>query len=72
VTRSDLHRRAHAIATFLLDFVVGDDWRVGAGVVAAVVLTWLLHLAGVAAWWCLPVAVLALLAASVRRAARHP
>jgi len=41
------------------DFVVGDDWR-----------TPLLAHAGVQAWWVMPPAVIALLALSIRRAAR--
>ena len=49
---------------FLWEFVVGDDPFVAAGVVVALVLT-----AAVEVWWLLPVAVLVLLYASLRRAA---
>jgi hypothetical protein len=52
------------------DFVVGDDWRTALGVVLALGLTALVAQAGVSAWWVMPVAVLALLALSIRRAAR--
>ena len=52
------------------EFVVGDDWRTAAGVVAALALTALIAWAGVAAWWVMPVAVLVLLALSLRRALR--
>jgi hypothetical protein len=53
------------------DFVVGDDWLTAAGVVAALVLTALVaHHTKLAAWWVMPVAVVALLAASLRRARR--
>jgi hypothetical protein len=52
------------------DFVVGDDWVTAIGVVAALGLTALIAGAGVAAWWVMPVTVIALLALSVRRAAR--
>jgi hypothetical protein len=52
------------------DFVVGDDWVTALGVVAALGLTALIAAAGGAAWWVMPVAVIALLALSVRRAAR--
>jgi hypothetical protein len=50
------------------DFVVGDDWRVAAGVVAAIGLTALVATSSIAAWWVLPLAVVALLADSLRRA----
>lgn len=52
------------------DFVVGDDWRAAVGVVLALALTALLAGAGISAWWVMPVAVLVLLAQSIRRAAR--
>ncbi len=57
------------LPAFLWDFVIGDDWRVAAGVVVAIGLTAIVAGAGVAAWWILPVAVAALLAYSVWRAA---
>jgi len=59
-----------AFARFWWDFVVGDDWRVAAGLAVALTLTWLLEHEGVAAWWLLPVAVGLVLAESVRREAR--
>jgi hypothetical protein len=49
------------------EFVVGDDWRTAAGVVVALAVTALLASAGVAAWWVMPLAVLGLLALSLRR-----
>jgi hypothetical protein len=52
------------------DFVVGDDWVAALGVVAALGLTAIVAAAGAAAWWVMPIAVVALLALSVRRAAR--
>jgi hypothetical protein len=55
---------------FWWDFVVGDDWRVAAGLAVAFGLTWLLEDQGVSAWWLLPLAVALLLADSVRREAR--
>ncbi len=51
------------------DFVVGDDWRTALGVVLALGLTALVAETSVAAWWIMPLAVLALLALSIRRAA---
>ena len=53
------------------DFVVGDDWRVALGVVVAIAVTALVADSTVAAWWVLPVAVVALLLDSLRRAARR-
>lgn len=50
------------------EFVVGDDWRTAAGVILALALTAILASAGVAAWWVMPLAVLGLLALSLRRA----
>lgn len=50
------------------DFVVGDDWVTAIGVAVALGATAGLQSAGVAAWWLMPIAVLALLAQSVRRA----
>jgi hypothetical protein len=55
---------------FWYDFVVGDDWVVAVGVVAALVVTALLAHASIAAWWLMPLAVAALLATSLWRATR--
>jgi hypothetical protein len=55
---------------FWWDFVVGDDWRVAAGIAVALGLTKLLTAEGVNAWWLLPLAVALVLAASLRRATR--
>jgi hypothetical protein len=55
---------------FWWDFVVGDDWLVAAGIAAALGLTKLLTADDVNAWWLLPLAVVVLLAASLRRATR--
>jgi hypothetical protein len=63
-------RRLESFVRFLWDFVVGDDWRIAVGVVAALGITALVAGTHVAAWWILPVAVIALLAASVWHAAR--
>ncbi len=54
---------------FVWDFVVGDDWRIAAGVVAALGLTAIVAGSSAAAWWILPVVVASLLAFSVWRAA---
>jgi hypothetical protein len=55
---------------FWYDFVIGDDWRVAGAVVTALVVTALLVHGGIAAWWVLPLAVLAFLAISLQSAAR--
>jgi len=52
------------------DFVVGDDWRTALGVVLALGLTALVAETSVAAWWIMPLAVILLLALSIRRAAK--
>jgi hypothetical protein len=60
--------RLRRAALAVWDFVVGDDWRVALGVVAAIGLTALVATSSVAAWWVLPLAVVGLLADSLRRA----
>jgi hypothetical protein len=52
------------------EFLVGDDWVTALGVVAAIGATAAVAAAGVTAWWVMPVAVAALLANSLQRAAR--
>jgi hypothetical protein len=59
-----------ALGRFLYDFVIGDDWRVAVGVVVAGAVTALLAAEGVPAWWFPPLAVVAILYMSLRRAAR--
>lgn len=61
--------RAASFGHFLWDFVIGDDWRIAAGVVIALGITAAVAGTNVSAWWILPVAVLVLLAGSVWRAA---
>jgi hypothetical protein len=59
-----------AFGRFWWDFVVGDDWRAAAGLAVALLGTWALTRHGLDVWWVLPLAVAAVLAASVWRAAR--
>jgi hypothetical protein len=62
-------KQVRSIGAFWYDFVIGDDWRIAAVVVAGLALTALLvHVVGVNAWWLLPVAVFAALGWSLRRA----
>ncbi len=56
-----------AFGLFWWNFIVGDDWRVAAGLAVALGVTWLLVRHSVTAWWVLPIAVPLLLAGSVRR-----
>jgi hypothetical protein len=61
------------VQRFLLavwEFVVGDDWRTAIGVALALALTAIVAAIGISAWWVMPLAVLELLALSVRRALR--
>ncbi len=55
---------------FWWDFVIGDDWRIAAGVAIALGATAALAATDQPAWWLLPVAVAVLLYLSLRRAAR--
>jgi thiamine transporter ThiT len=65
-------RWIRSFLAFWYDFIVGDDWTVAVGVVAALALTAALaHLAHLPAWWLLPLAAVALLAFSLRRAIRQ-
>jgi tryptophan-rich sensory protein len=60
--------RVTSFLRFLWEFVIGDDWRIAAGVVVALGVTAAVADTTIAAWWILPVAVLLLLGASVWRA----
>ena len=62
-------KQLKAFGAFWYDFIVGDDWRVAALVVAGLALTAILtHVAKVNAWWLLPVVAIAALAWSLHRA----
>jgi hypothetical protein len=65
-------RWIRAFVDFWVDFVVGDDWTVAATILVALLGTWALVQAGLAAWWLLPAAALGSTAVSLRRAARRP
>ena len=60
-----------SFALFCGNFIVGDDWRVAAGLAVALGLTYLLTHEGVNAWWLLPVAIVLLLAGSLWRETRR-
>jgi hypothetical protein len=57
---------------FWYDFIVGDDWVVAAGVVAALALSAVLVRSGIQAWWVMLIAVILLLSVSLWRATRTP
>jgi hypothetical protein len=62
-------RYLRSFGRFWWNFIVGDDWRVAAGVAVALGLTSLLTHKGIDAWWLLPAAIALMLADSLRRAA---
>jgi hypothetical protein len=55
---------------FWWNFVIGDNLPLALGAAAAIAVTALLVHEGVNAWWLLPLAILALLSASVLVAAK--
>ena len=58
-----------AFGLFWYDFIIGDDWRVAALVAAGLAVTAVLvHVAGVNAWWLMPLCVFGALAWSLHRA----
>lgn len=59
-----------AFALFWWDFIVGDDWKIAAGVIVALAVTAFLSATTVPAWWVLPVAVLGVLTLSLAAALR--
>ncbi len=63
-------RSARRILLGVWEFVVGDDWQSAVGVVLALGLTAIVATTDVAAWWIMPLAVLVILALSLRRAVR--
>jgi hypothetical protein len=64
-------RQLRSFGGFWWDFIVGDDWRVAAGIVLALGATSLCTHEGIDAWWLPPLAVALVLAGSLRRAARR-
>ena len=64
-------QRIRAFFAFWYDFVIGDDWRIAAGVVVALAATYGLSRTSVPAWWLLPLVVAAMLAVSLWFATRR-
>lgn len=65
-----MRARLRAFGAFWYDFVVGDDWRVAAGVVVMLAVTFAVSQTSVPSWWLLPVAVGVVLPISLWRATR--
>ncbi len=63
--------KLRAFGGFWYDFVIGDDWRVALGVIAALAATYGVSRTSVAAWWILPAALIVLLPFSLWRATRR-
>jgi hypothetical protein len=63
-------RWIRAFGAFCYDFVIGDDWRVALGVVAALALTYGAATLSIPSWWVLPATVTIVLPLSLWRAAR--
>ncbi|MGH3497673.1 MAG: hypothetical protein ACRDP1_09440 [Nocardioidaceae bacterium] len=62
--------RLRAFGAFLWDFIVGDDWRIAVGVIVTLGVVALLVHADVNVWWLTPIAVVVILAESLRRGTR--
>jgi hypothetical protein len=58
-------------ARFWYEFIVGDDWRVAAGIALAIALTAVLASAGISSWWVMPPGVTVGVYRSLRRATRR-
>lgn len=59
-------------AIFWYHFIVGDDWRIAAGVVLGIGLSYsVTHGAHVQAWWLLPTMIITMLTLSLWLATRR-
>ena len=63
-------KRVTRFGAFWYDFIIGDDWRIALGVVAAVSVVFVAAHHGENWWWLLPVVVASALTISVVHAAR--
>ena len=63
--------RVRAFLAFVYDFVIGDDWRIAAGVVAGLAVTYAVSQTSVPSWWVMPALLVILLPASLWRATRR-
>ena len=62
---------ARGVAGGVVEFVVGDDWRAAVGIVAMLAATAAIAALDLPAWWLSPVATIAILYRSVKRAALY-
>jgi hypothetical protein len=62
--------RLRGFGMFWYDFIVGDDWKLAAGVVLGLVGTALLSHTALPSWWLLPAATVLLLSISIWSVAR--
>jgi hypothetical protein len=60
-----------AVAKFLYEFIVGDDWTVAVAVFIGLVVSAILNVNHIAAWWLIPVIVVVMLGVSLRRASNR-
>jgi hypothetical protein len=65
-----LSRGIRGFGAFWYDFVVGDDWRVAAGVVTGLLITYGVSQTSIPSWWIAPVGVAAFLSVSLWHATR--
>lgn len=67
---NSIGRGLKSFGAFWWDFIVGDDWRIAAGVIVALAVAAVLAHNSITAWWVLPVAVVLMLGLSLRGAVR--
>jgi uncharacterized membrane protein len=64
-------KRLRGFGGFWYDFVVGDDWRLAAGVVLTLAIIYGLARTSIPVWWVMPTALVVLLPLSLWRATRR-
>ena len=64
-------RRLATFGRFWYDFIVGDDWRLAAGVVLTLAVTAALSKTAAPAWAVMPVGIVAILTGSLWSAGRR-
>jgi hypothetical protein len=60
-----------AVVKFLYDFIVGDDWTVAVAVLIGLIVSAILNVNHLPAWWLIPVIVVVMLGISLRRASNR-
>jgi hypothetical protein len=64
-------KRLRGFGGFWYDFVVGDDWRLAAGVVLTLAIICGSARTSIPVWWVMPTALVVLLSLSLWRATRR-